>query len=162
MTTATEKIVVFRLADDSFAADVQAVERVLKYQPPRAVPNVPAWISGVIDYQQRVVPVVDLRRRFELPEAGPSEQARILVLNAGGEWIAVVVDAVTEVGAIAGSELQPPPKYFRGLAGEYLRGLVRREAGLVIVLDPERLLSATERIVLERATEAATGVPAHD
>jgi len=157
MTNVTEKIVIFRLADDHFAADVQAVERVLKYQLPRAVPNVPAWISGVIDYQQRVVPVVDLRRRFELPAVGTSEQARILVLGSGGDWIGIVVDAVTEVAAVAAAELQPPPNYFRGLAGEYLRGLVRRQEHIVIVLDPDRLLSATERIVLEQVAGATGG-----
>ena len=157
MTNVTEKIVIFRLADDHFAADVQSVERVLKYQMPRAVPNVPAWISGVIDYQQRVVPVVDLRRRFELPSMGVSEHARILVLGSGDEWIGIVVDAVTEVAAVAASELQPPPHYFRGLAGEYLRGLVRRDERIVIVLDPDRLLSATERIVLEQVAGAAGG-----
>ena len=161
MNNVTEKIVVFRLAEDHFAADVRAVERVLKYEPPRAVPNLPAWITGVVDYQQRVVPVVDLRRRFELPVAETSEQARTLVLDSDGEWIGVVVDAVVEVAAIVGSELEPPPKYFRGLAGEYLRGLVRRGERLVIVLDPARLLSATERIVLERAAGAGSGA-AHE
>jgi purine-binding chemotaxis protein CheW len=158
MTNATEKIVIFRLAEDHFAADVRAVERVLKYQAPRAVPNVPDWISGVIDYQQRAVPVVDLRRRFELPPAGASEAARILVLGVGDEWIGIVVDAVSEVAAIAEKDLEAPPRYFRGLAGEYLRGLVRREDRLVIVLDPDRLLSSSERIVLERVTAESGGV----
>lgn len=154
MTNVTEKIVVFRLAEDYFAADVGAVERVLKYAPPRAVPNVPDWIGGVIDYQGRAVPIVDLRRRFSLPAAGASDLARIMVLTSGGEWIGVVVDAVVEVAAAAATDLEPPPKYFRGLAGEYLRGLVRRSDRLVIVLDPDRLLSSTERIVLEQAAEA--------
>ena len=157
MTNATEKIVIFRLADDHFAADVRAVERVLKFQAPRAVPNVPDWISGVIDYQQRAVPVVDLRRRFELPPAQASDHARILVLGVGGEWIGIVVDAVSEVAAIGATELEAPPKYFRGLAGEYLRGMVRRGERLVIVLDPERLLSSSERIVLERVAAESGG-----
>lgn len=156
MTAVTEKIVVFRLAEDYFAADVGAVERVLKYAPPRAVPNVPDWIGGVIDYQGRAVPIVDLRRRFSLPPEGTGDLARILVLTSGGEWIGVVVDAVVEVAAAAEKDLEPPPRYFRGLAGEYLRGLVRRADRLVIVLDPDRLLSSTERIVLERAVDAGS------
>ena len=59
--TATTQIVVFKLADDLFAADVYSVERVLRHVTPTAIPNVPPWIVGVIDYQQRVVPVIDLR-----------------------------------------------------------------------------------------------------
>lgn len=155
MNTVTEKIVVFRLAEDHFAADVQAVERVIKLQVPRTVPNVPPWVSGVVDYQKRVVPVVDLRKRFELPEGNMGEMARVLILHSGGEWIGVVVDAVVEVATLAAAELQPPPKYFRGLAGDYLRGLVKRGDHLVIVLDPDKLLSATERIVLETAAQQA-------
>ena len=162
MTNVPEKIVVFRLAEDYFAADVRAVERVLKFQAPRAVPNVPAWVAGVIDYQQRVVPVVDLRRRFELPQTPHGEQARVLVLNSAGEWIGVVVDAVVEVAGVAAKDLEAPPRYFRGLAGEYLRGLARRGEQLVIVLDPDKLLSSTERIVLERAAGAASGAAAHE
>lgn len=157
MSTVTDKIVVFRLAEDHFAADVGSVERVLRYTAPRAVPNVPEWIGGVIDYQGRAVPIVDMRRRFSLPFAPTGEQARILVLNSGGEWIGVIVDAVVEVAPASANDLEPPPKYFRGLAGEYLRGLVRRGDRLVIVLDPDALLSSNERIVLEQTAAAAGG-----
>ena len=59
------KIVTFRLAEDLFAADIYSVERVLRYQTPTPVPNVPEWIDGVIDYQGRVVPLINLRRRFD-------------------------------------------------------------------------------------------------
>jgi purine-binding chemotaxis protein CheW len=157
MTTVADKIVIFRLADDLFAADVQAVERVLRYQPARPVPNVPEWIGGVIDYQGRVVPVVDLRRRFELPSTEDHSQARTLVLNSAGEWIGAVVDAVVEVTALPASAFTPPPKYFKGLAGEYLRALVRHKEQLVILLDVDRLLSSSERITLERVAGGASG-----
>ena len=66
-TTDLAQIVTFRLNDDLFAADIYAVERVLRYQQATPVPNVPEWIEGVIDYQGRVVPVINMRLRFELP-----------------------------------------------------------------------------------------------
>jgi purine-binding chemotaxis protein CheW len=62
-----DKLVTFRLGDDYFAADIFSVERVLRYTPPTSVPDMPAYIEGVMDYQNRVVPIVNLRRRFELP-----------------------------------------------------------------------------------------------
>ena len=153
--TATQ-IVIFKLGDDLFAADVFAVERVLRHTPPTAIPNVPPWIVGVIDYQQRVVPVIDLRRRFGLPAAEVKPETRLLVLNAGGEWIGAVVDTVVEVVSVDLAAITPPPPMFRGLAGEYLRGLVRRADKLVICLDVPRLLSTTDRLTLDDArTEAA-------
>jgi len=151
MSTATmSQIVTFRLGEDLFAADIYSVERVLRHQPPTPIPNVPEWIEGVIDYQGRVVPVINLRRRFELGAGEVANETRILVLNAAGEWIAVIVDAVLEVSSLDPAAVQPPPPLFRGLAGEYLKGIVRRGDRLVIFLDVERLLSTAERLRLEQ------------
>ena len=158
MTKAHEKIVVFEVGDDLFAADVQSVERVLRVQPSRPIPDVPEWIDGVIEYRHRMVPVINLRRRFELPAVDVRQETRTLVLHAGGDWIAVTVDSVLEVSA-PGGELAPPPPFFRGLAGEYLHGLVKRGDRLVIVLDVDRLLSTHERLHLGAASEDATRVP---
>ena len=154
MATPTLQIVTFRLADDLFAADIFAVERVLRWHPPTSIPNVPDWIEGVIEYQSRVVPVINLRKRFEMDSAEPGNLTRILIFNSGGEWIAATVDAVLEVTVLDAKQLNPPPPLFRGLAGEYLRGVVRRNDKLVIFLDVPRLLSTNERLSLEQATGA--------
>jgi purine-binding chemotaxis protein CheW len=160
MNTEATKLVTFRLGDDLFAADIFAVERVLRYQEPRALPDVPRWIEGVIEYQRRVIPVVNLRRRFELAERAPGSDTRIVVLNARGDFIGLVVDSVVEVSAVEGGSVSPAPSFFRGLAGEYLKGIVRRGESerLVIVLDVEQLLSATERIALELGSTRGTPI----
>jgi purine-binding chemotaxis protein CheW len=147
------KIVTFALGDDLFAADIFSVERVLRYQQPRAIPNVPSWIEGVIEYQARVVPVINLRRRFEMPVLEAVSTTRILVFQAEGEWIGAVVDAVVEVATMERNTLSPPPPLFRGIAGEYLLGILRRKERLVIVLDVARLLSTNERLVLEQVKD---------
>lgn len=147
----TTKLVTFRLGDDLFAADIFAVERVLRYQPPTSVPDMPGWVEGVVEYQKRVVPVVSLRRRFELEDVPVKPETRILVLNTGGEWIGAVVDAVIEVSSVQPEHISEPPTFFRGLAGQFLKGIVRSGEKLVIVLDVGRLLAETGRLVLERA-----------
>jgi purine-binding chemotaxis protein CheW len=151
--TAASQIVTFRLGDELFAADIFSVERVLRYTPPTPVPNVPAWIEGVIDYQGRVVPVINLRKRFELPDAPAPADGRILVLTVDDEWVAATVDGVLDVSVLDPSRLAPPPTLFRGLAAGYLRGVVRRGERLVIFLDVPRLFATDERIVLERPAE---------
>jgi purine-binding chemotaxis protein CheW len=158
LTADFAQIVTFRLGDDLFAADIYSVERVLRYQAPTPVPNVPSWIEGVIEYQGRVVPVINMRRRFEMKPAEVLNETRILILNSGGDWIAAVVDSVTEVAPVDPAKMSPPPPLFRGLAGEYLRGIVRRGDRLVVFLDVNRLLSTNERLTLDQATEAAEGV----
>ena len=155
MSTLSDKLVTFRLGDDHFAADVHAVERVLRYAAPTSVPDMPEYIEGVMDYLGRVVPLVNLRRRFERPVMPPGPETRTLILNVSGEWIGVVVDSVTEVAPFDPARVAPPPKLFRGLAAEYLKGIVRHGDRLVIYLDVEQLLSTTERIALQRSgTEA--------
>ena len=159
MNTEATKLVNFKLGDDLFAADIFAVERVLRYQASRTLPDVPSWIEGVIEYQKRVIPVVNLRRRFELPEREAVPETRIIVLNAHGDWIGIVVDSVVEVATVDAGNVSAAPSFFRGLAGEYLKGILRRGEGerLVIVLDVEQLLSSTERIKLQ--VGSARGTP---
>ena len=149
------KIVTFRLGEDFFAADIYSVERVLRYQSPTPIPNVPTWIEGVIEYLGRVVPVINLRRRFELPDLSVAAETRILVFNASGEWVAAIVDAVLEVSGLDEATVSPPPALFRGLSAEYLKGIVRRKDRLVVLLDIARLLSSRDRLALERAVEAS-------
>jgi purine-binding chemotaxis protein CheW len=155
MKIESNKLVTFRLGEDLFAADIFSVERVLRYTTPTSVPDMPDYIEGVIDYQGRVVPIVNLRRRFEMAALEVRNETRILILHSGGEWIGVVVDAVTAVTAFDPATVAPPPNLFRGLAGEYLKGIVRMGEKLVIFLDVARLLSSSDRIALDRAgTEA--------
>lgn len=148
------QVVTFRIGDDRFAVDIHAVERVLRYQAPTAVPKLPDWIDGVLSYQGRVIPVLDMRRRFSLAPIEPRPETRVIVLGTGGDWLGVIVDAVLGVEPIAEGQLQAPPPLFRGLSAEYLRGLARHGDHLLMVLDTDRLLTSTERLALEQAREA--------
>jgi len=155
MSGAAQEVVTFRLGADRFAADVAAVERVLRFQAPTTLPNLPAWMDGVIDYHRRVVPVVDLRSRFGLPRQEALPESRIILFAVGEEWIGMVVDAVLEVVSIPAREISEVPKMFRGLKAEYLRGLIRREDGLTVFLDVPHLLSSSERLELKAAAKGA-------
>ena len=144
MSNAVEstRLVTFRLGEHLFAAEIHAVQRVLRYEPPRALPDMPDWMEGVVDYQGTMVPVIDTRRRFGLPASTPGPQARLMVCTVAGGVAAMLVDAVLDVKPVASSDLLDPPELFRGLAGEYLRGLARRQGQLVVVLDVEVLLAS--------------------
>ena len=156
------QLVTFRVGAEEFGLDVFAVHEILRHQPVTPVPKAPAFVEGVIDVRGTLVPVIDLRRRFELPEAAVDADTRVVLVEFGGERLGLVVDAVTEVLRVPETAVSLPPRYFKGLAAEFLRGIVRLEKRLVVLIDIERILSSQERIALEEtamvpATEAPEG-----
>jgi purine-binding chemotaxis protein CheW len=151
------KLVTFQLGLDIFAADVLSVDRVLRYTPPSAVPDVPAWVLGVIEHREKVIPVVDLRRRVELSDDSITPETRILVLNTAGGWVGAIVDTVHEVAAVPAESVTAPPPLFRGLAAEFIRGTVKLRDQLVVILDVDRVMSSTDRIALDQSIAASRG-----
>lgn len=142
-------LVTFALGEDLFAADVREVERVLKLREVSPVPNMPDWLLGMMTYRDVAVPLLDLRRRFELPPAPAAEERRIVVFGDERGYTAAVVDRVLDVHAVDPDALEAPPPLVRGLAREYVRAVFQRDGRLTIVLDATRLLSATERLALQ-------------
>lgn len=155
MNAEVVKLVIFRIGDDLFAAEVLAVDRVLRYSAPNPVPDVPRWIQGVIEHRGSVIPVVDLRLRIERDEMELSASTRILVLNTSDGFVGAIADAVVEVAAVPASAVSAPPPLFRGLAADAVRGIAKVRDQLVVVLDTDRVLTRADRVVVdEHATMA--------
>jgi purine-binding chemotaxis protein CheW len=151
VSASPSRIVTFRLGEHLFAAEIASVERVLRHEGARAIPDMPDWMEGVIDHAGAVVPLIDLRRRFGLPATPPGPQSRILVCSSGGAPAALLVDGVLDVRPVASDGMSDPPALFRGLAAEYLKGLTRRDGQLVVVLDMDRLLVSTDLLDFQGA-----------
>lgn len=145
------QLVTFRVGGEEFGLDVFSVHEILRYQGVTPVPRAPAFVEGVLDVRGSVIPVVDLRRRFEVREFAWDDDTRIVLVEYSGERLGLVVDSVTEVLRAPETSISPPPAYIRGLAAEFVRGIVRLEQRLVILIDLERILSSEERIALEGA-----------
>ncbi|HEV2146139.1 MAG TPA: chemotaxis protein CheW [Longimicrobiaceae bacterium] len=157
------QLVTFRLGPEEFGLDVFAVHEILRYQEPTPVPRAPEFVEGVIDVRGTLVPVVDLRRRFELADAPVNDETRTVLVEHAGERLGLVVDAVSEVLRVPETAVSAPPAYIRGLAAEFVRGIVRLEGGrLIILIDVERILSSQERIALEGAELVPGADPSPD
>lgn len=152
LSATSSKLVTFRVGADLFAADVGLVERVLPFAPGTPIPDVPDWLTGVMAYEGHVIPMVDLRLRFALPPRLLGAPARVLVFSARDELVGAVVDTVLDVVSYDPSRLAPPPALCRGIAGEYLCGLLHRGEDVLVVLDVTRILSTTDRLAVARAT----------
>jgi purine-binding chemotaxis protein CheW len=152
MTGDELQFVIFRLGTQEFGLSIFQVERILRYQTPASLPNAPDFLEGVMPYGAGVVPLVDLRKRVGLP-ATYQEETRVMVLPLEEQRVAVAVDQVVEVLRVDTRTITPPPPMVRGLAAEYISGIIGRPGRTIVVLNATRLLSSTERLAL---TEALT------
>lgn len=151
MTTGDDvQLVTFKVAGQDLAFNIFQVERILRYEAPAPLPKAPDFLEGVLRYQGAAVPVVDLRKRLGV--AAPlREETRTVILEWEGSKLGVVVDAVTEVLQVAAPEISSPPAIVKGLAAEYITGLVVKDGRTIIVLNTARLLSSKEKLALESA-----------
>ncbi len=143
------QVVVFRVGGQEFAFNVFHVQRILRYEAPARLPKAPAFLEGVLQVQGAVVPVVDLRKRFELKDAALREETRTVVLDVEGLVVAAVVDAVLEVLRVGAEAVSTPPAVVRGLAAEYIQGIISLGPRTIVLLQSARLLTSSERIQLE-------------
>lgn len=149
------QLVTFRVGGEEFGLDVFSVHEILSYQQPTPIPRAPAFVEGVLDVRGTLVPIVDLRRRFETPDVAYDEDTRIVLVDFDGERLGLVVDSVTEVLRAPETAVSPPPAYIRGLAAEFVRAIVRVGERLVVLMDLDRILSSDERIALAHADPSA-------
>ena len=149
MTTGDDDIqlVSFRVGTQEFAFDILQVERILRHVAPAPLPKSPDFLEGVVPYEGGVVPVVDLRKRFEL-EAPVGEETRLMVVDVGDQRVGVLVDEVREVMRVDSTTISAPGPMVSGLAAAYIAGIVTRPGRTIIILNARKLLSATERMAL--------------
>jgi purine-binding chemotaxis protein CheW len=139
----------FRIGTEMYALDIMRIREIIRPQRLTPVPKAPPFIEGVINLRGAVVPVVDLRKRFEQPAAGPERRTRILICALAGKVIGLMVDEVAEVRRYTRQEIQPAPQFLRGRGSEFFLGVCRRDDQLVMLIDLEKILSSGERIDLE-------------
>ena len=148
-----QQLVVFDLDSEAYGVDIGAVREIIRLQEITRVPRTPDFVEGVINLRGKVIPVVDLRKRFMLPVAEQNDDNRIVVIDIGGQDIGIVVDAVTEVLRILSESVEPPSSVITTADSDYLMGICKLESRMIILLDLERVLSEEEKSVLEDATK---------
>ncbi|MFZ5831601.1 MAG: chemotaxis protein CheW [Planctomycetota bacterium] len=146
------QLVSFRLGNETFGVEITNVREIILVGEITRLPETPAYVKGVINLRNTVIPVVDLRTRFGLPAIAANDESRIMVVQLAGRLVGIVVDAVDEVFRVARDQIAPPPETVKGVGREYLSGLVKLDAALLILLDIEHLLNSNDRDAIEAAT----------
>ena len=141
------QVVTFRVGRQEFAFDILQVERILRYSPPSPLPKAPQFLEGVMPYGDTAIPVIDLRKRFEL-DAPIREETRLMVLELEKQRVAVLVDEVREVLRVDSTAIALPGPVVSGLAAVYIAGIIARPERTIILLNARKLLSSSERLAL--------------
>lgn len=136
------QLVTFRLGSEDYGVNIMNVQEIILIGQVTRLPNVPDHIHGLINLRGHVIPVVDLRTRFSLEPRKPGEQARIIIINVDRRTTGIVVDTVDQVCRVERSQVAPAPNGICGITQSYLSGLVKREEGLLMLLDVKQLIAS--------------------
>jgi len=152
-TNMQSRVAVFTLGDQRYALPLSAVERVVRVVEVTPLPQAPDIVLGVVNVQGRVIPVVNPRRRFRLPERDIALTDQLVIAHTTRRPVALVVDAVTGVLEYSAREVVGARDIVPGT--EYVEGVVKLADGLVLIHDLDRFLSLDEVTALDRAIESA-------
>jgi purine-binding chemotaxis protein CheW len=145
------QLVVFQLGAELYGVDIARVHEIIRLQSITRVPRAPSFVEGVINLRGKVIPVVDLRRRFGLPTTEHTRATRTVVVEIGDQVVGIIVDSVSEVLRVSTSTIEPPSPVVAGIDSEYLHGIAKLPERLVILLDLDRVLAREERRAIEVA-----------
>lgn len=147
------QILTFLLAGEEYGVEILRVQEIRGWDGATQIPNLPIYVKGVINLRGTIVPIVDLRRRFNLESVPYGPKTVVIVMKVeGGEksWtLGIVVDAVSDVVQVAEAQMKPPPDFGAAARTDFVRGLVTSGEKLVIALDIDRLLSPSEMTPLK-------------
>ena len=153
--TKAGKYLTFKLANEDYGISLLKVREIIGMMPVTSVPKTPAFIKGVINLRGKVIPVTDLRMRFDMPEADYTDRTCIIVVEVAGRDTAIqmgiVVDAVTEVLPVKGEEIETPPEFGARVDTRYILGMANMDGTVKILLDIDRVLTEEEIAEIETA-----------
>jgi len=155
VTDGFEQLVVFGLANEHYGVDIGSVNTIIRMQEITSVPRTPPFVEGVINLRGSIVPVLDLRKRFGLTQGAYTKASRIVVVEADGLLIGMIVDAVAETLRLSLDAIEPPSPVIVSIDSDYLRGVGKQDSRLVILLDMNKVLIAKEYEALVAMEKAA-------
>ena len=143
----------FKLGDEEYGIEILKVQEIRGYDAVTRIANTPEFIKGVINLRGTIVPIVDLRLRFNLGVVEYNEFTVVIILNLSGRIMGIVVDGVSDVIALQGSQIRPVPDLVATIDTKYLVGLGTMEERMLILVDIERLMTSQEMSLIDTVVE---------
>lgn len=141
MALDNRKIIIFELNKECYAADIKEVERILGYEEPTVLPEAPHFVKGVINHEEKILPIISLSKKFNIGEGTNYESKKIIVVKRKEKKFGIIVDNVYEVRDIDGGCVENAPEITNTSERRYISGLIKLKNNIVILLDLEKILS---------------------
>jgi len=143
------QIVCFKVGKEEYGIDILRVQEILKLPKITRLPKSADFIMGVMDLRGKVIPVIDVSRRFRIENGGAGEGKSAIVVDIRNKRVGLAIDSVSHVVKVEGKDIEPPPPIVKGISGRYIVGIAKLAEGFVIVLDIEQILTAEELTSLQ-------------
>jgi len=147
---ARDEFLSFRLGDEEYAIDILKVQEIRAHETVTRIANAPEFLKGVINLRGTIVPIVDLRVKLGMPRAA-NAAAVVIILNIGGRVMGMMVDAVSDVIALARDEIRAAPEFGNVLDARFIQGIAPVGERMLILVDIARLMTSGELAVVEKA-----------
>jgi purine-binding chemotaxis protein CheW len=148
----TNQYVTFSIDDEEFGIEIVKVQEIIGYTKPTHMPNAPDFISGVINLRGIIIPIIDLRKKFKLPDKEYNKYTVIVVLEIATKVIGIIVDSVSDVLTINENDIQSVPE-FNKFQTDYLKGMGKVKDKLIILLDIDKILTYDEYKKIDNITK---------
>ena len=142
--TVDQEFLTFTLGDENYALDILTVKEIRGYESPTKIANAPPFIKGVINLRGDIVPIVDLRIKFNVGQATYDEFTIVIVLHIHNRIVGIVVDGVSDVVSLGQDQLRPSPDFGVAFDSRYLLGLATVNEQMIILVDINELISSEE------------------
>ena len=151
--TALREFLAFKLGAEEYGIDILRVQEIRSYEEPTRIANAPAFIKGVVNLRGVIVPIVDMRLKFNLEQASYDSFTVVIVLTIGRRVIGMVVDAVSDVITLTPEQLRPVPEFNSMIASDHLLAIGAVEDRMLILVDIEKLMSGAEMGLVENTLQ---------
>ena len=153
------QVVGFRIGRETFGLPISMVREIVRVPEITSVPNAPDYIEGVINLRGRIIPIVDLRKRFGDKSFARDKKNRIVVVELRSRAVGLIVNSASEVLRIAPSEIDEPHNVFKEGELNYITGIGKLKGRLVILLDLDKVLEGGELKHLDQVADAVSSAP---
>jgi len=141
----------FTLGSEEYAIDILKVQEIRGYEPPTMIANAPPFIKGVINLRGIIVPIIDLRIKFNLGRVEYTPFTVVIILNVAGRVVGIVVDSVSDVVSLDTSQIRPAPDFSGSFDTRYILDLASLDSRMLIVSDIERLMTSADMELIDGA-----------
>ena len=151
--TSIREFLAFKLGDEEYGMDILRVQEIRSYEEPTRMANMPAFIKGVVNLRGVIVPIIDMRIKFNLAQVNYDTFTVVIVLNIGKQVVGMVVDGVSDVISLTAEQLRPVPEFASAIGNDYVLAIGSVGTRMLILIDIAKLMSSAEMGLVAQALQ---------